>query len=97
MRAVGGLADPGLRLLNRDEVFAYLKERGGDFVPGTAVTYDRVYRALRRLAEVLVEAVSEGAECPVNEEAGFVVERLLDDYLPFLEGIESNLRPPLLR
>ena len=41
--------------------------------------------------------MSEGAECPVNEEAGFVVERLLDDYLPFLEGIESNLRPPLLR
>lgn len=88
---------PGFRFLNRDEVFAYLKERGGDFVPGTAVTYDRVYQALRRLAEVLVEAATEAAELPVNEEAAFVVERLLDDYLPFLEGIESNLRPPLLR
>lgn len=95
--AVGGFADPGLRFLDRDEIFAYLKERGGDFVPGTAVTYGRVYRALRRLAEFLVEAATEAAESPPNQEAGLVVERLLDDYLPFLEGIESNLRLPLLR
>ena len=30
----GPCGNPGLRLLNRDEVFAYLKERGGDFRAG---------------------------------------------------------------
>lgn len=79
------------RFLDRDDVFAYLLEMRGAPVPVAAVSYGRLYDALRRIAEVFIAAVDEAVDG--SQLAGDVVERFADDVLPYLEGVEENVRP----
>ena len=79
------------RFLERDDVFAYLQEMRGASVSVPAVSYGRLYDALRRVAEVFIAAVDEAVDG--SQVAGDVVERFVDDVLPYLEGVEESVRP----